>query len=253
VRRIDGERETPSLERKGENMRTAILAAGSLLAVIGAAPVARANLITNGSFEQLNLAATPMNPYGFVTLHPGSTSLSGWTVTGNTVDVVPGTYWQASAGNWSIDLTGTPGVGAVTQVVGTGVGTTYKLSFDLAVNPENLTNELALVKKLRATVQSSTAAVIAQVDYPGLAGVRTKGNMQYVTETFYFTATTNLTAISFAALAPTMASASQIYTGPVIDNVNLVPLTGNTPSVPEPASLAVLGVGGAALVSRRRR
>jgi choice-of-anchor C domain-containing protein len=235
-------------------MRTAILAAGSLLAVIGATPVARANLITNGSFEQLNLAATPINPYGFVTLHPGNTSLAGWSVSGNTVDVVPGTYWQPSAGNWSVDLTGTPGVGSVTQVVATTVGTTYKLSFDLAVNPENLTNEIALIKTLRATIQSSSSAILAQVDYPGLAGARTKSNMQYVTETFFFTATSSLSAISFASLAPVGANAAKVYTGPVIDNVDLTPLGGGPlpPPVPEPASLTVLAIGAAALLGRRK-
>ncbi|HVX83506.1 MAG TPA: choice-of-anchor C family protein [Phycisphaerae bacterium] len=238
-------------------MRNTLLGvAAAALTALGAVPAAHATLLNNGSFEQLNLAATPLNQYGFVTLHPGQTSLTGWSVSGNTVDVVPGTYWQASTGNWSVDLTGTPGVGAVSQVVGTTAGTIYKLTFDLAANPENLTNEATLVKKLRVSVQSSSA-ILNQADYSSFVGTRTKDNMLYVTETLYFAATTPTTAISFAAMAPTGTNPNAIYSGPVIDNVQLTPFgvisPPPPPPVPEPASIALLGIGVGACLLRRHR
>ena len=242
-------------------MGKAFLAAGiAVLAAVGAAPVARATLLQNGSFEQLNLAATPINASGFVTLHPGQTSLTGWAVSGNTVDVVPGTYWQASNGNWSVDLTGTPGVGALTQVVATSAGTTYKLTFDLSSNPENLTDEATLAKKLRVSMESAGNVLLNQVDFSTYTGTRTKSNMMYVKETLYFTANSTATAISLASMAPAGASASGVYTGPVIDNLDLEPFSSNVPppssdppAVPEPASMALLGIGAAACLMRRGR
>src|SRR5580704_4078846 len=62
-------------------------------AVAALLPVAaHANLISNGTFAAPSCASP-----SFCTYSAGATNITGWTVTGNSVDLITG-YWQAPPG-----------------------------------------------------------------------------------------------------------------------------------------------------------
>ena len=92
---------------------------------------ASATPFQNGSFE-----VSPLNPGGgFLTLAPGDTSITGWTVFNGTIDYIGG-YWQADQGNRSLDLNGNGGPGGVFQFFDTTAGATYLVEFAMAGNPD---------------------------------------------------------------------------------------------------------------------
>jgi hypothetical protein len=74
-------------------LRAAYVAA----AVALAAPGARAQIVTDGSFEQ-GPAITGAGSNAYVTLPVGSTALAGWTVFRGDIDVVGLPAWDASRG-----------------------------------------------------------------------------------------------------------------------------------------------------------
>jgi choice-of-anchor C domain-containing protein len=94
------------------------------------AGVAVTNLVTDGAFD-----ASPACNCAYTTYSGGSTAISGWTVTGDSVDLV-NTYWQQAPGyTISVDLSGNA-AGGLTQTVPTVAGQHYVGSFWLAGNPD---------------------------------------------------------------------------------------------------------------------
>ena len=112
------------------------------------------SLIVNGSFEE----GPPVRT--FLNLTAGNTSVPGWVVTGEGVDVVSEGYWISSRGARAIDLDGSarsaktpPYVqGGIAQTFPTTVGTRYLVTFDLSGNP----NQLPRVKPLRVSAAGET-------------------------------------------------------------------------------------------------
>jgi choice-of-anchor C domain-containing protein len=83
--------------------------------------------VANGSFDK---------PAGAGPREAGA-DLDGWTIDSGDVDVVANSdgLWPAYAGSQSVDLNGTqPGV--VSQTIPTQQGVTYRLSFEMAGNPD---------------------------------------------------------------------------------------------------------------------
>jgi choice-of-anchor C domain-containing protein len=198
-----------------------------------------ANLIQNGSFEQ-GITTIPDNP-GFVTVQTGdTTSITDWTVTAGTVDYI-GSYWTASQGVRSIDMTGTPGNGtmASTQFL-TTVGATYEIFFDMS---GNFVDGQGTTRSMQVSVTGGPSIT----DYSNVftftepAGWSVT-NMGWQTMGFTFTALTSETTLSFQALG------NDTYCGPALDNVrgSLVPI---------PGALLLLGAGLVRLTAygRRRR
>jgi hypothetical protein len=110
------------------SLKTHLVAAGALLA---AAAPASANLLTNGSYEALNIV-----PSGFYQIfNAGSTGIAGWTVMGGPVQLTPDTYLalKADDGRHWIDLTGIFDYdkGLRSDAVAVSVGTTYDISFSV--------------------------------------------------------------------------------------------------------------------------
>src|SRR5688572_18224503 len=103
------------------DMKILGLLAGAAL-LLGAQS-AYAVTITNGGFE------SGTNPGAFTTVAAGGTNITGWTVGGNGVDYI-GTYWTASEGGRSIDLSAL-NAGSVSQVLnGLTIGQEYTVTFD---------------------------------------------------------------------------------------------------------------------------
>ncbi len=95
---------------------------------------AKANLLTNGSFELASIDPGS----GYLAVFPGQTSILGWDVVVQDVHYM-GTFWEASDGIRSIDLDGLTGsAGGITQTFSTVAGTQYKVTFDMAGNYANL-------------------------------------------------------------------------------------------------------------------
>ena len=106
------------------------LAALFLGVMAGAAGQAVGATIVNGDFEEATV-----DPGGFYVVLPGgSTAITGWTVTGVSVECDRRWFWQASSGLHSIDLSGS-NAGGIEQTFATTAGQSYRVTFDLAGDP----------------------------------------------------------------------------------------------------------------------
>jgi|HubBroStandDraft_5_1064220.scaffolds.fasta_scaffold04557_5 choice-of-anchor C domain-containing protein len=178
--------------------------------------VAHANLISNGNFSSACGSS-------FCTYNGGdSTSITGWTVGGSSVDVI-NTYWQAPPGGGSsVDLDGL-GAGSIATSFGTTNGTEYTLSFELSGNPDG--------GDPIKTVEVDVGGVTQIFTFDTSAAGNTLSDMKWVLETLTFTASGTITNLKFLSL-----DASGSDYGAVIGNVEVVP-------VPEPGTLALFGAG----------
>ena len=201
-------------------MRKLIVAA-IVAAVLPAAAYAQA--FQNGGFE------TGPNPGGFTTQGTGSTAITGWTVTGGTIDYI-GTYWQAAEGARSVDLSGN-GPGSIAQTFDTVLGQHYQVSFWLSGNPDGAPT----IKNVGVSA-TGTATANYTLDSTGLVHEA----MGWTQFTYDFVATGTSTTLSFASLDNTPY-------GPALDGVAVT-------AVPEPAvwGMMIGGFGLAGFSLRRR-
>ncbi len=192
-------------------MRKNIFAAALMILTVAFwLPAAQANLILNGGFE------TGTNPGSFITVSPGGTNITNWTVGGGGVDYI-GTYWQAAFGSRSVDLSGNA-PGLASQPFATTVGATYEVSFYLAGNPDNPAD-----KTIRVTYGPGLYK-----EYTFSQAGHTKDSMGWVEKEFTFVATLASTTLTFESRT------GNAY-GPALDQVGVV--------VPLPSTALLLGSG----------
>ncbi len=183
--------------------------------------------IVNDSFEQ----STPVPASGRVTLATGTPNLPGWMITAGDIDLVS-TYWNASSGGRSIDLSGTKRGTISTTVYGTIIGRNYDVRFDMAANPEGQPN----AKVIR---------VSAGLDSANFTRARANGSrsaMNWATMLFTFTSTAVDQLLTFRAV-------NGAESGAAIDNVQV---TLQPVPLPATAPLVALGVAALALLRRRK-
>ncbi|WP_235976743.1 choice-of-anchor C family PEP-CTERM protein [Sandaracinobacteroides hominis] len=201
-------------------MNVAKLALAAFL-LAGSATAASAVAVVNGSFED-----SPAFGAGFVTYGTGSTNLTGWTISNGSIDHI-GSYWNASNGNRSIDLNGNS-AGTISQALNTVAGTRYRVSFDIASNPDN--------QALKSMLVGFGDATPVSVQYTGAIS-QPLGWQSVVLE---FTASSNASVLSFTG------GDTGAY-GIALDNVSVS-------AVPEPAMWAMMVAGfGFVGASLRRR
>jgi choice-of-anchor C domain-containing protein len=193
----------------------------ALLLVALPATAAQATIVINGSFEQ-----GPASVGNFRTYGAGSTAITGWTVTGGSVDLI-GSYWNSSDGARSLDMSGNS-PGTIVQTLATVAGQRYRLSFDVSSNWDNRS-----LKTMKVFFGSATPLNIVSppVSRP----------MTWVTHSQIFTADSAATQLKFQST----------FGGPwgvALDNVAVNAV------VPEPASWAMLiaGFGLVGAMMRRR-
>jgi choice-of-anchor C domain-containing protein len=151
--------------------------------------------VANGSFEK---------PAGAGSREAGA-DLDGWTIDSGDVDVVANSdgLWQAYAGSQSVDLNGTQ-PGAVSQTIPTQQGVTYRLSFEMAGNPDCG----RAVKKLLIS-WGGVALGTKKFDTTG----HSDASMGWVEQHLFVTGTGGPVKLTFA-------SATSGSCGPVIDAVS---------------------------------
>jgi len=177
------------------------------------------DLIVNGSFE-----AASVNPGPFVELWSGNTSITGWTVIGESIHYV-GTAWVASEGSRSLDLDGGYTMsGGIQQTFSTTPGLQYLVSFDMAGNYAGAPT----IKPMRVSADAQWQ------DFTFDITGRSANDMGWTPYTWSFTADDTSATLAFRSL-----TVISDY-GPALDNVcvTTVPVP-----VPGAALLGVLGLG----------
>jgi len=186
----------------------------------------QAGIIENGSFETgINLP--PINYFAGVSA-TSARQIEGWIVTTGAIEWVGRQYWEASDGNYSIDLSG-GAPSAISTSFNTVVGMDYILSFDLAGNPDGGPT----VKTFDITVADVNQRFT--FDTSGYSC----SNMGWQTITLGFTANAVTTNLNFVGVSPGAYGAA-------IDNVDVS-------VVPLPSALVLLSTGLIALVGIRRK
>jgi hypothetical protein len=208
---------------------------GATLIIAGFLNPAYANLLTNGSFEDTTNFVPDANDT--MSLPVGSTAMPGWTVVGGSLAWIGPTNpfgLSASNGSYFLDLTDyrdAPPFGGVTQTLSTVAGGLYRLTFDLGSS-----SRYGIPDSITASAGATSQTFVSTLT----------GTNNWQSETLDFLASGSATTIQLVGFA------GQQYIG--LDNVS-VDLLRAPVGVPEPSSLAVIGVAlaGLGLIRRRRK
>jgi choice-of-anchor C domain-containing protein len=177
---------------------------GPALDDVRVVPVAAANLIVNGSFEE----GPDVN--GITALDAGSTAIKGWKVTHNLF--VIGSGFAAADGKRSVFFPGAPVNGGIAQTFKTTKGQRYRVTFALGANP----NGGRWAKEFFTTRLAVSAADRTQ-DFTFDSTDKTGCDVGWVTKTWDFDAVADQTTLEFRMVETT----PNFWNGPAIDSVRV--------------------------------
>lgn len=197
---------------------------GVFLFAVASAPAQAGPILLNGSFE----LGPPEFSIHDIDILPGSTEITGWTVTGGGVDLLEDP-WDVLDGIRAIDLD-LRSPGGIEQTFATAIGSSYLVSFWVSGNPEGGDP----LKRLRA------AAGGVSLDYTFDSTDQAIDALIWQTVAFSFTASQSFSTLSFLSLS----SGGSAY-GALIDDVRVT-------AVPEPSTLLLTAAGVAVAVRLRR-
>ena len=208
-------------------MRLIYLCRLGVCVIVLAMPTVSFAALINGSFE-----ISPPIPNGssFLVVSGGSTDITGWTVTGSTIDVI-GPTWSVSDGVQAIDLDGFNSTGGIQQTFSTVPGQKFTVSFDLSGNPEG--------NPIPKEVEVSVDGFLQTFSYDPTG--QTRGTLIWEATSFEFLASGVSATLGFRSLTPGRNS-----WGALIDNVSV---TGNP--VPAPSALLLMATGLAGFMAWR--
>lgn len=205
---------------------------------------AHAAAFQNGSFELNTGSLTSSSRLG---LDPGNLEILGWEVFGDIIDLhsVTDTGIPASNGKYSLDfgsghqylnfatdLTRSSN-GGIRQTFDTVASQQYRVTFEFGGFRDDFGGPGEAIKDMRVSADGQ------QQDY----AFNTVGLPSFVgwsTQSFAFTANDASATLSFSSLDQDLPA------GVYLDNVRVE-------AVPEPATMAALGLGVAALLKRRKK
>jgi dienelactone hydrolase len=179
---------------------------------------AASNLVVNGSFETPDATpdADPGPPHGFASHAAGGGTLSGWTVSSNTVFVIDGfdnfdadLSATASDGDQFVQLQFNSSASMISQTISTEAGQTYRLEFDYG-------GIYFAAKDVTLTYTVGGSARTLNYSLVDLA----TGQVAWESEAVEFTATEAATTLSFTG------DFNSGFWGPGIDNVRVTEVSG---------------------------
>src|SRR6188472_2525082 len=188
------------------------LAAAAVIAPLAVAGSAyAASTPTNLSFEEpASLTLTD----GYHLAAKGDTSLTGWTVDGDGVDIVNESLWDAHAGAHSIDLNAY-GPGSISQEMATVPNQAYDVTFWMSGNPGAAQG----IKTMKVSAANVTNEV--QFDTTG----KTERNMGWEQRSFTFVASETSTTLTFTsttnATDQNFFGGEKAAWGPAVDDVTV--------------------------------
>ena len=183
-------------------------AAITLIAGLLSARLTRADVLTNGNFED-GPAISSTNPVFAVA--PGNGALTGWTVTGGAIDIVTDNYWVPLSGHRSVVLSST-GPGSIEQSFASAPGAVYRLTFWLSGEPFSSPTIKDLRVNAGSTIQDYTFDITPAWHW----------DMAWAQHTLDFTADAATTTLAFS-------SEDATQWGPAIDSVKVELVSAGAP------------------------